>query len=424
VKTIRDYFTRQIAEIESDPVLRNFGVALGATHVLSFVLWRFRIGLERVIGPGVDGLCWPFFENCHLARVLSPGAIHGLLQVYLLLGGAAIVLLLAGRRVQAAYWILVALTAFRLAIVFQDFTLRLNQHYMATLVALVFHFVPNKRTNLRYLILAFYVWAGLLKFDREWLSGAALYHQDRLWVPAALIPASCAYVLVLEVLFVWGVLFKRKWLFWSTFAQLIVFHVFSWTVVGFFYPMIMFCLLAIFPLAWQVERNDPGPSLFERLFRRNAPRSSYAMLAVYSILQLIPYAFPGDSALTGEGRLFALNMFDARVQCRANFTFHKKDGTTEVLDLTRDKGELILATRIQCDPIVYFDMGQAWCRKMESREDFTSLDVLLESKRSSDDGPPRPVMDVRDFCQAGLTYRMWRPNGWILKEPPRRKRAD
>jgi hypothetical protein len=87
----------------------------------------------------------------------------------------------------------------------------------------------------------------------------------------------------------------------------------------------MFALLAIFPLS-RLFSADPERPSFVRLEGRLEARSTYALLAGFSLLQLVPYAFPGDSAITGQGRLFALHMFDAQVVCESHVTFHDVKG--------------------------------------------------------------------------------------------------
>ena len=55
------------------------------------------------------------------------------------------------------------------------------------------------------MVVLFYFWAGLLKFNSEWLSGAALYKKPWL-LPTGALPLACAYVLALETVFSWGLL--------------------------------------------------------------------------------------------------------------------------------------------------------------------------------------------------------------------------
>src|SRR5262249_27107548 len=139
-------------------------------------------------------------------------------------------------RVRAGWSLYLAATAIQVGVLVQDYRLRLNQQYMAVWVAAVFLFVPDRRRVLQYLIVAFYVAAGLLKLNADWLSGAALLGSRPLFVPPAFVPAACAYVVVLELVVALGLLARRDWVFWTAYAQILAFHLASWAVVDFFYP--------------------------------------------------------------------------------------------------------------------------------------------------------------------------------------------
>ena len=62
---------------------------------------------------------------------------------------------------------------------------------MALWVTGVFLAVPGKREALRLLLVLFYVWAGTLKLNWEWISGAGLYRP--LWlIHGRAVIAACA----------------------------------------------------------------------------------------------------------------------------------------------------------------------------------------------------------------------------------------
>jgi hypothetical protein len=401
------FFARNIEEIASDPALRVYGAALAMLHVLSFVLWR-SFGLDTVLSAGRLGICWPFFERCADYRFLTPAGVRLTLWLYLAAGVAAFLLFASRRLIPFAYWALVLVNLFKIAILIQDYRLRLNQHYMALIVSIVFLFIANKRRLLQYQVVAFYFWAGILKLDREWLSGEALYRRP-LGVPQSLVPLACAYVVLLESVLVFGLLARRAVIFWATFAQFALFHITSWTVVGYFYPLVMFAILAVFPLARFFPAPQEPPAL-SRLLRGREPASTLAFLSIFSFLQIVPWLFPGDTAITGEGRLFALHMFDAKVVCEGRARVHGMDGKTVDLPLDLD-----FAQRIRCDPIVYLSLGRVICRRscQENRR-CTDLDLTLEARRSTEPRM-RTVIDIRNFCTSGVEYNLLWPNAWILK---------
>ena len=397
-------FSDQIDEIRSDRALTFYGIALAAAHLLTSIQWQFRSGVSLMIGGDAARLCWPFFEDCHIVHV-SVWTVHYTLWGFFLLSvlaGACFLL----RRISAGYWLLVLVTAIRLLIMIQDYRLRANQHYMLNWMVLAFLFLPRKRILLHHLLVSLYFWAGILKLDWEWLSGVALYNQDRLWLPASLVSASCVYVVFLETTLIFGLYARRRWIFYGTLAQLAAFHIFSWPIVGFWYPTLMFCLLSVLPMTRLL--HPPGEWVtFSSLRDLGRRRLNLAVLAVFALLQMVPRVFPGDSALTGEGRVFALHMFDALVVCEAKLTYHLADGSTREDFLPETER---LPHRSRCDPIVFFDLATNSCR--QHLPGVVDLDLSLESKHSSE-AHYHPTIDVKGFCTARPTYDMWRHNAWI-----------
>lgn len=406
---ITDWFRRQIGEIRDDRVLRYYGVALAALNVVTFLHWTVRHDITKIISRDVPPVCWPFFENCHAYRFLSAWDVGFVMWAYLGLSVAAGYFFLRRERVEWGYWLLLAVNAVRVLVLMQDFRLRLNQHYMANWIALAFLLFPYKRVLIPHLLVLFYFWAGVLKLDTEWLTGAALYHRDKLWVPEALVPASCVYVVVLELVVIFGLYSRRAWIFWGTVAQLVTFHAFSWPIVGFYYPLLMGCLVSIFLLAWMLDRRA-GTEPPSGLGRPELRVPAAVLLGSFAFFQLIPYAFPGDSAITGEGRLFALNMFDALVVCDGKATIHGTDGSSKVIPLNLRN----YPRRIACDPIVYLNLARNECRRMAGNRRVRDFDLELKSRRSSD-SEFQKVIEIGDFCSQDLEYDMWRPNPWILK---------
>ncbi len=407
ISGVGGFFRRNVQEIASDPVLRVFGIILAFVHVLTFFFWRRGTPLQAVLPVGTTPICWPFFEECHRFRFLTTAGVEAILWSYLGLALLAMALFARRSRVGAAYACRLLLESAKILIIVQDYRLRMNQHYMAFFVALVFLALPGKRRLLQYLIVLFYFWAGTLKLNWDWLSGETIGLQ-RTWLAAALVPAAAAYVVVLECVLVFGLLSRRRWLFWATLAQLVLFHVMSYRITGFYYPSLMGALLAIFPLSRAMSGEADRPSLAALWTGREA-LPTYALLTGFSILQLVPHMFPGDPALTGEGRLFALHMFDARVVCEAHVTVHDGQGESRRLRIAARA-----PTRVRCDPIVYLSVARAFCRQGVEHGRWRDLDMSLRSRRATE-ADLRPVVELDGFCGRTVSYDVWRPNAWILK---------
>jgi hypothetical protein len=407
------HLRRQIAEIHADPVLRRYGAAMAALHVLTVLYWID----QRAIGllhSRAEPICWPLLPECGHLRVLDPAALSWVLLAYLLAAVAVGALFLSPRQTPSAYWGLLALNALKAGIMLLDFRLRMNQHYMAFAASAAFLFMPGKRNAIRVLVVLFYVWAGTLKLNWEWISGAGLYRP--IWFFSGWgVVAACLYVIVLELVVSWGLLARRAAIFWAAFGQVILFHVFSWPVVGFFYPLLMFAILTIFPMCRLMPERRAAAAAEDGLlaaFWRGRERwPTYATAASFSLLQLTPYAFPGDHALTGEGRLYALHMFDARPVCEGYASLRQADGTQVRVDL-----RLRLDTRIACDPVVFYNRARNLCRRPETAPvSFRDLDLFLWARRATD-RDLRPLIALEGFCARNVGYNPFWHNRWILTE--------
>jgi hypothetical protein len=403
------FLRAQIAEIERDDALRWYGVAMAFLHVVTYLFWVDQ-RIVAYVNAQAEPICWPLVPACEQLRVLSAPGVALLLRAYFAAAIGVGFLFASRRLVPWAYAGLVLVNALKLAIMLLDYRLRMNQHYMGFFATFAYLFVPGKRDALRVLVTLFYFWAGTLKLNWEWISGAGLYRP--MWpFSGAGVVVACVYVIVLELGVAWGLLAKRAWIFWGAFAQFLVFHALSWQVVGFFYPLLMFAILAIFPLSRLVSPGDRPEGLLAALCRGREAWPVYALAALFSLLQLVPYAFPGDRTLTGQGRLYGLHMFDARATCAGWADLHNADGTTTRRDL-----KLPLDTRIACDPIVFFNRARNLCRQRDAdRLAFQDLDLFLTARRSSD-GEMKRVIDTKGFCAKGERYDPFRHNAWILTE--------
>jgi len=376
---------------------------------LTFFFWRAE-SLDYVLSNQAKPVCWPFLENCFVHRNFSLHQVDTVLLAFGFLAGVGVLLFLPRRWVKAAYFFQVGMLIFKLLIFIWDFRMRMNQHYMLHFVILTYLFIPHKRANLQYLLVFFYVGAAFLKMNREWVTGA-VFNPDYqpLFIPGNWIPAACVYVIILELIIIWGMLSREKWIFWGTFFQLGLFHVVSWPVVGFFYPLLMISLLMIYPLAYFMPRGGEDSRLFAALFLFRQPFSTYVLGAFFFFLQFVPGFFPGDSRLTAEGRLFSLHMYDARPVCQGALTLKYHDGTKEDLDIPA-----LAKPRIRCDPLVYFSRAQWQCWKNRGDPRFDNLDYVMEARLTTERNM-RPLVDIKDFCGKDLHYHIFRSNEWIIK---------
>jgi hypothetical protein len=155
-----------------------------------------------------------------------------------------------------------------------------------------------------------------------------------------------------------------------------------------------------------------GPLNWSSLGRAGA-RAALAVMVVFSLLQVLPYLYPGDSALTGQGRHFALNMFDARVECRMEARALLPDGGSRSWDL-----RVPAPVRTRCDPVIVWNRVRRLCRSLEGDAAHARLSLRFEARRSSD-ADFTLLTDREDVCGTPLEYSIWKPLDWVADGRPR-----
>jgi hypothetical protein len=387
-----------------DPVIGVYRWAILASH-LAALLYFLNTKLLAILTKGVEPLCWPYFPNCGQIRfeTTTPINVLILIQVFLIV----VATLSLAVKYYRTFWVtMVVLNLYLFAIVSLDYRFRANEFYMLFWLNAVFLFWPAKRWAIPLILMSFYFWAGTLKLNYEWLSGAVLYHGLYI-VPARFAWVACFYVVILEMVVVWGLLAKRAWIRWLALGQFALFHFESLSQIHWFYPLLMAALLSWFVIDW-VEPAGPGIVSLANLWRGRAPRSAYLLLTLFAICQLAPYLYHGNKALTGQGRIFALHMFEARQICDVHALVHYKDHTSDAVDLLMPE----LPPRMVCDPIVYYDRVTNLCRSYAANPGFADADFVMHSKLTTD-ATMTTVVDQPNFCGGHETYNLLSNNSWM-----------
>ncbi len=398
------YLRDQISEIQSDNALCVYGFFLSLAHSLSTLWWVKGGYLPLFDKLSSEAVCWPLFPFCQSLRFSTPFAAQMTIWIYFAVCLLVGVSFLNRKTLVTAYFGLLAIQATKLALLAIDYRLRMNQHYMLFFASITFLFIPHKRDTLRVLIALFYFWAGTLKLNWEWISGDDLYHPLWLFSGRGVIFA-CSYVILMELVLVWGLFSKRPVVFWLTFTNLIIFHLFSWPIVHFFYPLLMFCILSIYVLC-KVWPSENDSTLLARIRTKQWNSTCYRWILLFCALQLIPWAFPGDSAITGEGRLYALHMFDSLTTCENVFTFKYQDGHQETLPV-----QFQTSARMKCDPIVMYGIAKNLCRERQDKK-LSDFDVSMKT-RHSDEMTLKQIVNIKNFCSSDIAYNPLWHNSWI-----------
>lgn len=405
-----DWWRDNTSEIDNDIGLRYFGAALALVHGLTYIFWRHRFGfLSQAAEGAYDSVCWPFFPACEALHVIQEEYLILFLQMYGLLALATAGCFLLRRvNIHLALGALFALNIFKLYFYYGEARLFGNYHAMPFLLTFVYFVFPNKWNSIRTLLVCFYVGAGVLKLNPEWLSGATsaeffykFAYTNWLVRATEFFKLANAAVVMLELWLVFLLLSSRKSRILIALIPLLLFHLVSWAATGFFYPTIMFALLSAFPLFIYVSKK------ISYSYPRNIAFNLF--LALYIGFQALPWTLPGDAALTGEGRWGALSMYDAYARCYASAvaTF-----ANERIELPVDK-EDFRGVRVWCDPYFYRSRLLRHCEDFKrTREDFRGISLRLYSKRTMDTDFVERV-SFADICAANPSYQPLSRNEWI-----------
>lgn len=356
---------RNLVEIQRLSAWRFYGFFLSLTHVLTFFFWRQRLPY-RINWDNEWPLCFPFFPNCENYRFLDSPTIENLLIAYFVFALLTAILFLRKKWLQTAYWCFLILTLWKVCFFIQDYTLMGNYHYMPFVISFLFLAVPRKSFFIPLTLVLFYVSAGFLKLNPEWLSGAAMIKAPA--INGWLLSLGLYLVVLLEIALVWGLFDFTKKLRYSVLIALAGFHIFSWHIVGYFYPLIMFCLLSIFIL----DRN-----YFIKVTENKRDLIIYSLFFLF--VQLAPHLFVKDPALDGKARFFSLNMFDAYTECKKILLGHRQ-GQIVSLPLP----PLNFGVRTQCDTVVMEEVARTYCKTNQKEAYFDKITLTLISKRRTD----------------------------------------
>ena len=239
--------------------------------------------------------------------------------------------------------------------------------------------------SLQLLLPMFYVSAGMLKLNPEWLSGGALLKAT--WIPHSMLYISMLAAIGMELVLAPLLIFVKKGtlIWWFSLAILIFFHLVSWHLVGFFYPCVMFCLLSYYLFC------DPEPAKWPG-------RVSLIALALVTVPQLMRTFLPGVG-LEGKARMISLNMLDTMPICQSSYIVHTGDSKI-VTSLDTET----FAPRIRCDPILFINELNRLCA-LKSTSGRFQIDLVVESKNSVT-AQFTTMIDIRNACEKNVSINL------------------
>jgi hypothetical protein len=351
-------------------------------HLLTIVWWHGDLAiLERE-----QAVCWPFLAGCQTLRPWSELAVVAWCVGY---GGAAVfsMVCLILNRLSFAWRGLIVSEILKLVVFLQDYRFMGNYHYMLFWLTFAYLFLNERKALLPYLILLFYLAAGALKLNTEWISGAALGSpppwDGRLTVP---LQAYCVFLETVVVL----LLIAKSWPgFLFAWFQLVLLHLLSFPIVGFYYPCVAGAFLGFLVVHARDGFPFPGPR----------SKSALVYLGTFVVVQVPFHLAPVDGVLSGFGRTWALNMFDSYSECQTFGVI--QSGPSEIREVSYVPQNLV--PRIRCDPIVMANYLRDQCRAGET----PSQASLVGFSRRSVDRKWTSIFASKIDCRDVNRFSLW-----------------
>ncbi|KYG62376.1 hypothetical protein AZI86_16190 [Bdellovibrio bacteriovorus] len=379
---MKNWWKKTTDEILHDPVLWVASVCLIVMHLVTAYFWHSPNFMKAFPDTNGHAMCHGFFPSCAQTIKFSSDLARGILYSYAFVASSALILILIPRFRRFALGLLLLVTAVKLGLFLSRFNLMGNYHLIQFFLVGALFFLPKKRVSYFLVLAMFYFLAGTLKLNNEWLSGAALL------VPSIILQGkwlawALAYVVILELILVWGLLSKSLPLRIVTLLQLFLFHLFSWHIVGYFYPVMMF--LALAPYAMSLWKK------YDREILKEISPVTASVLVAFLIFNSYPFFWGRDPALEGHFRGLRVNMLDARPVCYPLvYVQDPKNSSTYFVETSQSN-----AMRTRCDPGSFESQLRRYCENLNADQ---KLGFILYSRRSTD-SEFRIIRNTTDFCQ-------------------------
>lgn len=356
-------------KIEFNAIL--FGLTFA--HLITSIYWlkdkawnNYNHGNNRIY-------CYPFFKNCYHLVYENLNFVAAVFAIYFIFSLLGLVLIFCKKN-RISYYIFSFLFFLKISILFSRYNFMGNYHTMHLSLCVMALLSRSSYFYYKLTLALQYFFAGLLKLNLEWFSGAALLNYSPYMFKDAFSILSLAYVPVLEVILIWGLFINNAFIRRITLFQLILFHLYSYLVVGAFYPLIMVGLLfpvlysEFFISAQNPRENYKAPWIWQAL--------SFGFILVIITWNLSIKTSLLDPAKDGNIRYLSLNMLDAKLECSYSLLEERKDQDIIAVDIPI----LTKAIRTKCDPVVYETFLRRLCEKNSDKK----FMFYLESKRTTE----------------------------------------
>ena len=368
--------------------------------LISFNYFFSNVFLTRAAVDANKVVCPPYFKDCLFAYVLdAPPQGYSQNILFMIIGTFIFVALFFLYKKNFTYfsWFISVPLFFKIALIyFLTYLIPGNFHVFGIFFGLILLFSLYKIFFLRLLIVAFYLCASVVKIHEGYVTGT-VFSSLALGapiVPDTLLPyVGVGFFLMCSILplFLLSTIAKVRL---TALALLTIFHLYSITMVGFRYPILLL------PILWLLFYFEEEKIVFQKQYLKDYVGVLIISLMVF--LQFVPLFIQGDERLTGEGYRYGYYMYDGNHQCVSTKKVFFNNGETK--DIVWENTKAMYA----CDPYEEWYKIQRWCDPKNVSKIAWTYDHSLNGALY------RRIVNVENAC--GLLYHPFSHNAWINEQ--------
>ncbi|GAB4016088.1 MAG: hypothetical protein Fur0010_15640 [Bdellovibrio sp.] len=356
-------------------------------HFITIFHWVFERNIIYLLSDKTRFDCHPIWETCFNFLPFNANIITFIISIYALINVLYLWSFLKGeKRYLTVFSVLTIIV--KLSLYLQSEILRANYHTVSLILQIIFVIFPHPRTATLIGLSQIYWIAASLKFNREWLSGAALITES--YVSPLILNYLLIAAIVIEIVAPVLLFFKNFYLFWTGLFALLIFHAFSWHIVGYIYPSFM--ILVLFALALDKDNNE------------NFSISHIIIIAIGLSLSFFNIKNYKEKALTSQGRFYNLDMFDAFPICYQNVDLINPDdrSTVSIPDIN------FRGSRSACDPYATHSFLLKLCHQSPHMTFFWQLISKLSTDQKFTE-----IINYKGTCSEIKKMAVLSENSWI-----------
>lgn len=356
-------------------------------HFITIFHWVCERNITYLLSDKTRFDCHPIWETCFNFLPLNVHAVTFIISIYALTNVLYLWSYFKGKKRAITFFSALTII-FKLSLYLQSEMLRANYHSVSLILQFIFVFFPHPRTATLIGLTQIYWIAASLKFNREWLSGAALITES--YVSPLILNYLLIAAIVIEIVAPVLLFFKNFYVFWIGMFALLIFHAFSWHIVGYIYPSFM--MLILFALALDKDHNE------------NFSISQIIIIVVGISLSLFNIKHYKEKALTSQGRFYNLDMFDAFPICYQNVDLiNPHDRSTVSIPDINFRG-----SRSACDPYATHSFLIKLCHNSPHLTFFWQMISKLSTDQKFSE-----IINYKGTCSEIEKIALLSDNSWI-----------